>query len=36
MGSTSLTPAMDMHGEKSMKEALIFPIFSSFDVVKTD
>lgn len=36
MGSTSLAPAMDMHGEKSVKEALIFLVFSSFATVKTD
>lgn len=30
MGSTPLTPAMDMHGERSMKEAFIFLVFSSF------
>lgn len=36
MGSTPLTPAMDLYGEKSMKEALIFLVFSSFAIVKTD
>lgn len=36
MGSTPLAPAMDMHGEKSLKEALIFLVFSSFATVKTD